>query len=60
VWTRAEVTSLSPRALTGSLSGPRRDARHQVFLREVKAVSHHFLDLDLEPTRCRCRVILDI
>jgi len=60
VWTRAEVRSLSERALSGSLAGPARDPRVQVFLREVKAASHHFLDLDLEPGRCRCRVILDI
>ena len=60
VWTRAEVRSLSARAVSGSLSGPLRDASRQVFLREVKAVSHHFLDLSLEPGRCRCRVILDI
>jgi SHS2 domain-containing protein len=60
VWTRAEVRSLSGRAIAGTLSGPRRDPRRQVFLREVKAVSHHFLALDLAPGRCRCRVILDI
>src|SRR2546428_721742 len=60
VWTRAEVRALSPCSLSGTLAGPRRDARRQVFLREVKAVSHHALDLDLEPGRCRCRVILDI
>ena len=60
VWTRAEVRSLSERALSATLSGPRRDPRRQVFLREVKAVSHHFLALSLEPGRCQCRVILDI
>jgi SHS2 domain-containing protein len=60
VWTRADVRSLSGRALSGSLSGPVRDPRRQVFLREVKAVSHHFLDLGLEPGRCHCRVILDL
>ena len=60
VWTRAEVFSLSAHGLSGALTGPRRDPRDQVFLREVKAVSHHFLALDLEPGRCRCRVILDI
>ncbi len=60
VWTRAEVRSLSERGLSGTLTGPRRDALRQVFLREVKAVSHHFLALALEPGRCRCRVILDI
>jgi len=60
VWTRADVHSLSERALSGTLAGPRRDPLRQVFLREVKAVSHHFLALALEPGRCRCRLILDI
>jgi SHS2 domain-containing protein len=60
VWTRAEVRSLSDHAISGALTGPRRDPHRQVFLREVKAVSHHFLGLDLEPGRCRCRLILDI
>ena len=44
------------RALAGLLAGPRLDPTRQVFLREVKAVSHHDLDLDLTPGRCRCRV----
>jgi SHS2 domain-containing protein len=60
VWTRAEVRALSERAISGTLAGPRRDPRRHVFLREVKAVSHHFLGLELEPGRCRCRVVLDI
>jgi SHS2 domain-containing protein len=60
VWVGAEVRGLTERSLSGSLAGPRRDPRHQVFLREVKAVSHHFLELALEPPRCRCRVILDL
>ena len=60
VWTRADVRALSERAISGTLEGPRRDPRRQVFLREVKAVSHHSLALDLEPGRCRCRVVLDI
>jgi SHS2 domain-containing protein len=60
VWTRADVRALSERSISGTLSGPRRDPRRQVFLREVKAVSHHFLALELEPGRCRCRVVLDI
>jgi len=60
VWTRAEVRSLSDQGLSGTLAGPLRDRSVQVFLREVKAVSHHMLDLALEPGRCRCRVILDI
>ena len=60
VWTRADVRALSERAITGTLTGPRRDPRRQVFLREVKAVSHHFLALVLVPGRCQCRVVLDI
>jgi SHS2 domain-containing protein len=60
VWTRAEVRSLTARGLEGSLAGPRRDRVRQVFLREVKAVSHHALELDLTPGACRCRLILDI
>lgn len=60
VWTAAEIHSLSPRGLEGSLAGPRRDRKHQVFLREVKAVSHHALELDLMPGTCRCRLVLDI
>ena len=60
VWTAATVRSLSPRSLAAALSGPRRDRARQTFLREVKAVSHHALELDLTPGRCRCRVILDI
>jgi len=60
VWTRAEVASLSARSLRGSLAGPRRDRSRQVFLREVKAVSHHFLELELGPPLARCRLVLDI
>lgn len=58
-WTAAEVM-LSPGALTGTLSGVSRDRARQVFLREVKAVSHHALELDLTPGRCRVRLILDL
>lgn len=60
VWTRAEVHSLSERSLEADLAGPRRDRSRQVFLREIKAVSHHALELTLVPGRCRCRLILDI
>ena len=58
-WTAAEV-ALSAGALTGTLAGVPRDRARQVFLREVKAVSHHALELDLTPGRCRCRLILDL
>jgi SHS2 domain-containing protein len=60
VWTRAEVHVLRARRLEGTLAGPRRDRAHQVFLREIKAVSHHALELDLTPGSCSCRLILDI
>jgi len=60
VWTRVRVERLTPRSIVGTLEGLRRDPASQSFLREVKAVSHHFLELALEPPACRCRVVLDI
>jgi SHS2 domain-containing protein len=60
VWTRATVALRSGRSLAGTLEGPLRDAARQTFLREVKAVSHHGLELDLAPPRCRCALVLDI
>jgi SHS2 domain-containing protein len=60
VWTRARVESLGPRALRGTLEGPLRDPARHVFLREVKAVSHHALELVLEPPDCRCALVLDL
>lgn len=60
IWTDAQVTRPGPTELTAVLAGPRRDPRRQVFLREIKAVSHHALDLDLTPGRCRCRLVLDV
>ena len=60
VWTAAEVRSLTPRALLATLAGVARTRERMVLLREVKAVSHHALELDLSPGRCRCRLILDL
>ena len=60
VWTDARVTEVGPHELEATLSGPRRDPARQVFLREIKAVSHHALELDLTPGRCRCRMVLDV
>ncbi|HKQ56844.1 MAG TPA: archease [Candidatus Eisenbacteria bacterium] len=60
VWTEARVTLSAPGRLDAELSGPRRDPRRQVFLREIKAVSLHDLELDLTPGRCRCRLVLDV
>ena len=60
IWTDAQVTFPGPDRLEATLSGPRRDPRRQVFLREIKAVSYHDLALDLTPGRCRCRLILDV
>lgn len=60
VWTRAEVRSLDPRSLTATLVGQPLDPKRQVMLREVKAVSHHHLELDLGGRPCRCRLVLDL
>ena len=60
VWTDARVSFHGPTRLTARFSGPRRDPRRQVFLREIKAVSHHDLTLDLTPGHCRCRLVLDV
>uniref|UniRef100_A0A832I1A5 Archease n=1 Tax=Eiseniibacteriota bacterium TaxID=2212470 RepID=A0A832I1A5_UNCEI len=60
VWTRAVVELPGPGRLRGTLEGPRRDAARHTFLREVKAVSHHGLELALDPGACRCRLVLDI
>ena len=60
LWTSVEVTAWSPTRLEAWLKGPRRDRERQEFLREVKAVSHHDLLLELEHRPCRCRLILDL
>jgi SHS2 domain-containing protein len=60
VWTRAVVEVLEPGHVRGTFAGPRRDRAHMTYLREIKAVSHHGLDLRLEPGRCRARMVLDL
>jgi SHS2 domain-containing protein len=60
IWTNARIALAGSGRLEATLSGPRRDPRRQVFLREIKAVSHHGLELDLTPGRCRCRLVLDV
>jgi len=60
VWTRAEVRFLAPTSIEATLRGSRLDPTRQEFLREVKAVSHHALELELGETACRCRLVLDI
>jgi SHS2 domain-containing protein len=60
IWTDAEVAWNGDDRLAARFSGPRRDPRRQTFLREIKAVSHHALELDLTPGRCRCRLVLDV
>jgi SHS2 domain-containing protein len=60
VWTAAEIHALGPRGLSATLRGPRKNRARHTFLREIKAVSHHALELDLTPGRCRCRLILDL
>lgn len=58
-WTACEVERLEPHALVATLAGVPRDATRQVFLREIKAVSHHALELTLVAP-CRARVVLDL
>jgi len=60
VWTRIEVRSLTPTALEATLRGVRLDPTRHTLLREVKAVSHHALELELEEPACRCRLVLDL
>ncbi len=60
VWTSADVRVLTATALEATLRGVRRDPRRQVFIREVKAVSHHDLELDLAGPVARCRIVVDV
>ena len=60
VWTEAIVSHLEPTGLEAILIGQRLDPARQEFLREIKAVSHHHLSLDLASRPCRCRLILDL
>ena len=60
IWIRATVGALTPRSIQGTLQGPRLDPGRDTLLREVKAVSHHDLVLDLTHGACRCRLVLDI
>ncbi len=60
VWTRCEIVRFDGRTLEASLHGPRRDRTRMTFLREVKAVAHHGLELALTPGDCRCRIVLDL
>jgi SHS2 domain-containing protein len=60
VWTRVQVIERTGTRLRARLAGPRLDRARMELLREVKAVSHHFLELDLTPGACRCRLVLDL
>jgi SHS2 domain-containing protein len=60
VWTHAEVQVLTPTVLEATLRGSRFDPARLTFLREVKAVSHHALVLELNERACRCRLVLDL
>lgn len=60
IWTRCEVARLDGRTIEATLHGPRRDRTRMTYLREVKAVAHHGLELALAPGRCRCRLVLDL
>jgi SHS2 domain-containing protein len=60
VWTRVEMRRLTPTALEASLLGSPLDPARQTFLREIKAVSQHALELELDGPVCRCRLVLDV
>jgi len=60
LWTRVTVGRLAPGEMAATLEGQRLDSGRQIFLREIKAVSHHFLELDLVSRPCRCRMVLDL
>lgn len=60
IWTRITVTALDPHRLAAELQGQTIRLRHHVLGREIKAVSHHHLELDLSPGACRARVVLDL
>jgi SHS2 domain-containing protein len=60
VWTRAEVHVLTSTRLEATLRGSRLEPGRQTLLREVKAVSHHALELELNDPACRCRLVLDL
>ena len=60
IWIRAVVHRLTSTGLAATLEGQRLDPSRQVFLREIKAVSHHHLQLDLDSQPCRCRMVLDL
>ncbi len=59
-WTACRIERMGACALEAVLEGVPRDPARQVFLREIKAVSHHALELALAPPDCRCRVVLDL
>jgi SHS2 domain-containing protein len=60
IWTHATIHQWTERSIRARLEGPRIDPGRHVLLREVKAVSHHDLLLDLTARPCRMRVVLDI
>lgn len=60
IWTRVTVTALDDRHLQAELEGQAIDVRRHVLGREIKAVSHHGLELALAPGACRARVVLDL
>jgi SHS2 domain-containing protein len=60
VWTHAEVSRSGATHLEARLGGQRLEPGRQVRLREIKAVSHHALELELGPARFRARLVLDL
>jgi SHS2 domain-containing protein len=60
LWTKALVKQLTPSRLQATLEGQELVPARQVMLREIKAVSHHHLALDLVARPCTCRLVLDL
>lgn len=60
LWTEARVRRLGAHEIEATLAGPRRDRARDVFLREIKAVSFHGVELAPEADSWRCRLVLDV
>lgn len=60
LWTEARVARLDALEIEATFAGPRRNPARDVFLREIKAVSFHGVELASEGAGWRCRLVLDV
>jgi SHS2 domain-containing protein len=60
IWTHVTVSALTPTHLEARLAGQDLEGGAQVRMREIKAVSHHALELELAPGRSHARFVLDL